>query len=79
MLYVDWVSVDLNLTSRVFSGHSEWLIQTKQETRAENCIFNTVSKEYDVLYHVWLVEKSTGEKRKFKYIHFTLIMVFRKK
>ena len=25
MLYVDWVSVDLNLTSRVFSGHSGFL------------------------------------------------------
>jgi len=25
MLYVDWVSVDLNLTSRVFSGHSSFL------------------------------------------------------
>ena len=52
MLYVDWVSVDLNLTSRVFSGHSAFLPPQKL-THKNRTPFKLALLNWTFLYKYW--------------------------
>ena len=53
MLYVDWVSVDLNLTSRVFSGHSGFLPPQKATPSKNRTPFKLASLNWTFLYKYW--------------------------
>ena len=52
MLYVDWVSVDLNLTSRVSSGHSGFLPPQKL-THKNRTPFKLALLNWTFLYKYW--------------------------
>ena len=52
MLYVDWVSVDLNLTSRVSSGHSGFLPPQKL-THKKRTPFKLALLNWTFLYKYW--------------------------
>ena len=53
MLYVDWVSVDLNLTSRVFSGHSGFLPPQKSTPSKNRTPFKLALLNWTFLYKYW--------------------------
>ena len=55
MFYVDWVSVDLNLTSRVSSGHSGFLPPKNWHTQKKNRTpFKLALLNWTFLYKYWL-------------------------